>query len=156
MNVDLLIAADELCLGELCLNVENHLLKDKKSLKSNFVLISQVANQFNNFTGLSQFYKDAFQQDPSLIFQADDFVTIKQEVLLDILTNDNLSLKPIEVWDKLMEWAIFQSNELPSDITMWTADNISTFGTLIQQFIPYINFKETPSDFSQKIEPATA
>src|SRR5436189_3071981 len=53
-----------------------------------------------------------------------------------------------------MEWAIFQFNELPSDLAIWTAGDVSTFGVLIQQFIPHINFKEiTPSDFSQKIKP---
>src|SRR6185369_2592831 len=48
------------------------------------------------------------------------------------------------IYDKIMEWIITQSNELSSD-------NIKLF---IQQFIPYINFKEIePTDFLKKIKP---
>ncbi len=101
-----------------------------------------------------QFYKLYSQRDPSLIFKAKDFTTIKQENLLEFLIKNGHSLKPIKVWDKLMEWSIAQSNELPSNITKWTADNVSTFGKIIQPFIPHINFKQiTPSDFFQKIKP---
>ncbi len=155
-NVKLLIAADELCLNDLCLYIEDELLKDKELLKHNFVLLNHVANQFNHFAKLSNFYRDSFQQDPSLIFNANDFTTIKQEVLLDILDimKNNHVLKQIEVWDKLIEWTIAQTDELPSDITKWTAENVTTFGILIQPFIPRIEFKEiTPSDFFKKIKP---
>jgi hypothetical protein len=103
---------------------------------------------------LSQFYKDAYQQDPSLIFRADDFICIEKEFLLNILTENNHSLKQTEVWDKIIEWAIAQSNKLPSEVTKWTIDNMTTCKDLIQQFIPYINFREIPAPyFFQKIRP---
>ena len=121
-------------LNDLCNFIEDHLLRDKESLKQNFVLIQEVANKFTLFKELSQFYRDTFQQDPSLIFKADDFTTIKQDDLLDLIKNHH-SLEPIKIWDKLVEWAVAQSNELSSDVTRWTADNKSTFGNLIQKFI---------------------
>ncbi|CAG8612723.1 12743_t:CDS:1 [Funneliformis caledonium] len=152
-NIALLIAADELCLNDLCSYIEEELLKYKALLKHNFVLIHQVTNQYSHFTKLFQFHQDNFQQDPSLIFKAKDFTTIKHDVLLDILRSNHL-LKPIEVWDKLIEWAIAQTNGLPLEITKWTSDNVSTFGNIIQPFIPHIDFKEIhPSDFFQKIKP---
>ncbi|CAG8451756.1 16698_t:CDS:2 [Funneliformis mosseae] len=152
-NIALLIAADDLCLNDLCSYIEEELLKYKESLKHNFVLIHQVTNQYSQFTKLFQFHQDAFQKDPSLIFKAKDFTTIKQDVLLDILESNHL-LKPIEVWDNLIEWAIAQTNGLPLEITKWTADNVSTFGNIIQPFISHIDFKEIhPSDFFQKIKP---
>ncbi|CAI2166302.1 7907_t:CDS:2 [Funneliformis geosporum] len=154
-NVMILIAANELGLTELCDHVEDYLLQDIKSLKQNFVLIQDVAYNFNHFKKLTKFYESTFQQDPSLIFRADDFTTIKHEILLDLLTKDKHSLKTIEIWDKLIEWSVVQSNGLlPSDATTWTVDNISTFGDLIQPFISHINFKVmNPSDFLRKIKP---
>src|SRR5688572_2931910 len=78
--VELLIAADELCLDNVCSRIEVYLLtNDKESLEYNFVLVQQVASQHNNFTKLFQFYKENFEQDPSLIFRAKDFTTIRQE-----------------------------------------------------------------------------
>lgn len=103
---------------------------------------------------MSKFYKSAYWQDPSLFFKANDFTDISKEFLLHILTKDNLSLKPIEVWDKIIEWAIARSNELPSEITKWTTDNVTTCGPLIKQFIPHIKFDEIPAyEFLQKIKP---
>ena len=153
-NVALLIAADELGLSDLCIYIENFLLNNEELLRQNFVLIQKVANKFTQFTKLSQFYDNSFQRDPSLIFKANDFTTIKQEILLDIITKNDLLLKPIEIWDKLMKWAIDQSNELPSDITKWTNINVSVFKKLIRPFVPHINFQEiSRADFFQKIKP---
>ncbi|PKC68235.1 hypothetical protein RhiirA1_457475 [Rhizophagus irregularis] len=154
-NIALLIAADELCLNELCPYIENYLLNDKESLKSNFVLILQTVNKFEQFKKLAQLCKEAYQKDPSLVLRADDFVTIEQEYLLEFLTENNDSLRQIEVWDKLIQWAIANSNnELPSDIRNWTNNNVTTFGILIQPFISHINFQKISSmDFFQKIKP---
>ncbi|CAI2200205.1 12493_t:CDS:1, partial [Funneliformis geosporum] len=51
-----------------------------------------------------QFCKLAIRNDPLLIFKAEDFTTIKQEMLLDILEKNNYSDRSIVIWDKLMEW----------------------------------------------------
>ncbi|CAG8637474.1 10895_t:CDS:2, partial [Funneliformis mosseae] len=132
----------------------DYLLDDESLLKQNFVLIQDVTTKFTQFSKLVQFYKIAIQQDPSLIFKADDFVTIKQEILLNLLVKNNHSEKPIVVWDKLLEWSIAQSDELPFDTSNWTHNNVSIFGTIIQPFIPYIKFKEiSPADFVQKVKP---
>ncbi|RGB29258.1 BTB/POZ domain-containing protein [Rhizophagus diaphanus] len=139
INVDLLVAAYALRLNELCSFIENHLLMNEELLKQNFVLIQTVADR-HKFTKLSKYYKSAYQQDPSLFFKANDFTDISKEFLLHILTKDNLSLKPIEVWNKIIEWAIVQSNnELPSEITKWTTDNILDYelACILTKYIKY-------------------
>ncbi|GBC01079.1 hypothetical protein RclHR1_04060007 [Rhizophagus clarus] len=145
--IDLLVAADELRINKLSSYIEDYLIMNDELLKQNFIFIQNFTIKYVKYTKLSQFCKDAFQQDPSLIFKAKDFTKIKREILLDILIKNNHSLKPIEIWDKIIEWSIVQSNKLSSS-------NIETFKAYIQQFIPYINFKEIePLDFFQKIEP---
>ncbi|PKY54894.1 hypothetical protein RhiirA4_548453 [Rhizophagus irregularis] len=152
-NIALLIAADELQLHHINNVISMHLFKDQGSLKQNFVLIQHVTTKYTQFSKLTQFYKKTIKQDPSIIFETGDFVTIEKNVLLNLVKSNN-SFKQIDVWDKLMEWTIAQSQELSSDTTKWTKENITTFGNLIQPFIPYINFKEiNPKDFSQKIKP---
>lgn len=152
-NVDLLIAADELRLEDLCSHTIEELFKDKKSLESNFVLIQCTVRKLEHYTKLSQLYQDSIQQDPSLIFNTDDFITKDRSFLLDILKK-NHSLKPDKVWDKLVEWCRAQSVELKLDVGKWTPDDVSTFRDLIHPFIQYINFKDICStDFSQKVKP---
>src|SRR5436190_21768906 len=118
-NVDLLIAADELCLEDLCSYIVEYivgqLIKDKKSLESNFILVQRTAIKLNHFTRLSQFYQDVLQQNPLLIFRAGDFITIDKKILLDTLIKNHHSLKPIKIWDKVVEWCRAQSVELQSD-----------------------------------------
>ncbi|CAI2191214.1 19167_t:CDS:2, partial [Funneliformis geosporum] len=153
-NIAILIAADELCLNDLCTFIEEYLLEDKSLIRKNFVLFQDVTTRFTQFSKLVQFYNTSIQQDPSLIFKADDFVTIKQEILLDILEKKNHSVEPIEIWDKLMAWSIARSDELSSDTTKWEHNEVSIFGKIIQPFIPHLNFKEiSPADFVQKVKP---
>src|SRR5205814_488603 len=113
-NIGILIAANELCLDDLCSFMEVYLLRNKRSLKHNFVLVQKTVKKFKRFKKLLLFYNITYQEDPSLILKANDFTTIKQEILLDVLTKSNHSLQPIEIWDKLVEWAVAQSNELSS------------------------------------------
>jgi hypothetical protein len=117
--------------------------------------VLHTINKYDQFKKLSKFCKKACQEDPSIILRADDFATVKQEYLIEFLTENKDSLKQIEVWDKLVEWAIAKSNGLlPSDVTMWTIDNVTIFGTLIQPFISLINFQRISRlDFLKKVKP---
>ncbi|CAG8666911.1 1662_t:CDS:2, partial [Funneliformis mosseae] len=153
-NFAILIAADELCLNNLCTFIEEYLIDNESLLRENFVFFQDFTTKFTLFSKLVQFCNISIQQDPSLIFKADDFTTIKLEILLDILARNNHSVKQIEIWEKLMLWSIAQSNELPSDKTKWTQNEVSIFGKIIQPFIPHIKFKEiSPADFIQKVKP---
>ncbi len=129
-NIKILVAASELCLKDLCDYIEDYLLQDKETLKQNFVQVQQIVHQFDHFTRLKQFYEETYQQDSSLIFKSSDFATINHDILLELIIKDNHTLKIIEIWDKLIEWSIAQSKDLPSDTATWTADNISTFGNI--------------------------
>ncbi|PKC07681.1 hypothetical protein RhiirA5_500497, partial [Rhizophagus irregularis] len=55
-NIALLIAADDLCLNDMCSAIETKLLNDKELLKKNFVTITHAVNKFDHFTNLLQFY----------------------------------------------------------------------------------------------------
>ncbi|GBB98969.1 hypothetical protein RclHR1_03380011 [Rhizophagus clarus] len=151
-NIDLLIAADDLCLTEMCSEIEAKLLSDKELLKKNFVTITHAVNKFDHFTNLLQFYKNTLQEDPTLIFKANDFTTINRDIFLDLVSI--YPFKPIEVWDKLLEWAFTQINKSPSEIANCTSDDISTLKDLMQPFVSHIKFKDIHShEFSQKVKP---
>ncbi|CAG8696101.1 13101_t:CDS:2 [Funneliformis caledonium] len=137
-NVALLIAADELCLNGLCNFIEEHLLSDEILLKQNFILIQSVASKYHQFNKLVQFCEVNFELDPSLIFMAEDFTEIKQEILLDVIEKNNHAESPIEIWDRLFEWCVAQSNdELSLDVTKWTQNETSIFRSIVQPFLPH-------------------
>ncbi|GBC09491.1 hypothetical protein RclHR1_08900005 [Rhizophagus clarus] len=153
-NVAVLIAADELCLNEFCSFTEKFLLNNERSLKQNLILIQKTVNQLSQFEKLSQFYETSINEEPSLILRANDFVMIQQDILLNFLSEYSSRLNPIEIWDKLVEWAIGQSNELPINTKEWTNNDITTFGTIINPFISYINFEKISlTNFCNNIKP---
>ncbi|PKY47724.1 hypothetical protein RhiirA4_463085, partial [Rhizophagus irregularis] len=142
-NAELLIAADELCLNKLSNFIENYLLKKEELLKQNFVFVLQdITNELNRFVRLSYFCNESFRNDPLIIFKAKDFTLIKQEVLIRFLDIIQHCVRPIDIWDKIIEWANAQSNGITSNITK----------LIIQPFISFINFKEISRlDFYLKV-----
>ena len=109
----------------MCSTIEDKLLNNRELLNKNFVTITHAVNKFDHFTKLLQFYKDSLQEDPTLIFKADDFTTIKQEIFLDLISI--YPFKPIEVWNKLIEWSFVKINKSSSEknekiiMTLFTA-----------------------------------
>ncbi|CAG8746072.1 41708_t:CDS:2 [Gigaspora margarita] len=153
--VELLPAADELFLTELCDHLEEHLIdyNVRSSIKQNFVLSHRIAKQ-NRFEKFSSLCERILAQNPGALFNAKDFIDIEHDVLLSIYRDCNSQFREIDLWNKLLEWSIANSSSLPSDISQWTTDDISTFGTMAKPFIQYINLIYiSPDDFFHKIRP---
>ncbi|CAG8471608.1 4177_t:CDS:2 [Rhizophagus irregularis] len=72
----------------------------------------------------------------------DFYHLLESDALIHVLSEYNQRLNPIEVWDKLIEWAIGQSNELPKNTKEWTNNEMTIFGTIINPFITHINFEK--------------
>jgi hypothetical protein len=114
-------------------------------LKQNFIFIQDVIIKFPYFKRLTLFYKYTLLHDPSIIFKTNDFTSIEQEKLLELLETykPHLKLKQIELWEKIEKWTNVQYfiTKIP-------------FKTLIQPFISFIDFKEIDrKDFHQKVRP---
>ncbi|GBC01083.1 hypothetical protein RclHR1_04060011 [Rhizophagus clarus] len=146
-NIALLIAADELFLKKLCTLIEVHLLKDENLLKQNFILIHDITSKYPHFDELSRFCSFALFVNPSVIFKANDFIKIEKEVFLITITKYHRSLNPIEIWDKLVEWANVQ-------LSKQSIVKPPPLKGLIQPFVQFIDFKKiSRENFYQKIRP---
>ncbi|CAG8793698.1 13893_t:CDS:1, partial [Racocetra fulgida] len=153
--IELLPAADELALTELCDHLEEHLVdyNVRSSIKQNFVLSHRIANQ-HRFEKFSALCEKILSQDPGALFNANDFTDIEHDVLLSIYRDCHSQFREIDLWNKLLEWSIVNTPSLPHDISQWTIDDISTFGALAKPFIEYINLIFiSPDDFFHKIRP---
>lgn len=136
-----------MCLSNLCILIEEYLLENKILLKQNFILIHDTISKRSHFEKLSKFCVFTLMHDPSIIFKAHDFTKTKRELLFNIIAKYNHLFNPIEIWDKVMEWAIAQLSE-PSVV------NKTSLKTLTHPFISFINFKEiNRKDFYQKVRP---
>ncbi|CAG8591227.1 2081_t:CDS:2 [Acaulospora colombiana] len=153
-NIDVLTAAEELCLSDLFEYIENHLLNNPEGLLAHFALVYHFARKHEQFRRLLEFCDNTMEQDPSIIFEAEDFVNMNQVTLISILKKKFLIIREIELWDKLVEWTIAQVPSLSSDLESWTPEDFITFGKIVQSFLPYVNFSlVSHEDFNKKVRP---
>ncbi|GES77040.1 hypothetical protein GLOIN_2v1624336 [Rhizophagus clarus] len=125
--LEILKAADELCISELIEHIQEFLLYNPELILSNLVLIHQFVNEYEHFTELQTFCLNTINQDPAIFFEAKDFITIDQSVLLSILKANNLIMKEIDIWNKIVEWGIAQDPILSHNIEAWTNEQFSLF-----------------------------
>jgi hypothetical protein len=152
--LEILKAADELCISELVEHIQEFLLYTPELILSNLVLIHQFVKEYEHFTELQTFCLNTINQDPAIFFETEDFITIDQSILLSILKANNLIMKEIDIWNKIVEWGIAQNPILSHDIETWTNEQFSIFRNIIQPFIDFIKFSLiSPDDFLKKVFP---
>ncbi|CAB4409855.1 unnamed protein product [Rhizophagus irregularis] len=83
--LEILKAADELCISELIDHIQEFLLYNPELILSNLVLIHQFVKEYEHFTELQTFCLNTINQDPAIFFETKDFITIDQSLLLSIL-----------------------------------------------------------------------
>jgi hypothetical protein len=153
--LSVLTAADELCLIDIFDYVEDYLLQDLDKLLTHFIQVQRFTTQHHHFTKLHAFCIKTIEQDPSIVFQHEEFSLITQETLISLLKYNNLIMREIDLWNKVVEWGRAQDSKLSSvEIEKWSNDNFLTLESLIQPCIRLINFSLiNNNDFLEKVKP---
>ncbi|CAG8729425.1 8374_t:CDS:2, partial [Acaulospora morrowiae] len=143
-TLSILSAASKLELPDLCTYIQDYLLTFKKDLlKQHFALVNRIAKDFEN---LSAFCKEFLKKSPEFFLHDESFASFKKEELLDFYAKSSSLVKPIDLWDKLIEWGILQLK--------LTGKNHDALGDIVKPMIPYIDFKRIERvDFFQKVRP---
>ncbi|CAG8440741.1 11324_t:CDS:1 [Funneliformis caledonium] len=153
--LSVLTAADELCLTEIFGYIEDYLLQDFDQLLKHFVQVQTFASQHHHFTKLLAFCVKTMEQDPSIMFEHEDFNLITQETLITLLKCNNLVMREIDLWNKVVGWGRAQDSCLSSmENESWTNENFLTLNSLIQPCIRLINFASiNRNDFLERVAP---
>ncbi|RHZ72558.1 hypothetical protein Glove_242g9 [Diversispora epigaea] len=154
---DLMLAANKFELEELSKKLQTTLIVDKASwLKSHFSFVyrSIFINNNNNFKDLENFCNDIVVKYPSLIFDAEDFTSLQEAVLVSLLKRDDLQVKEVKIWEYIIKWGIAQNHTLPNNLDKWNEDNFLTLKTSLQHCLPYIRYFHIPGDdVLKKVKP---
>ncbi|RHZ72530.1 hypothetical protein Glove_242g11 [Diversispora epigaea] len=152
---DLMLAANKFELEELSKKLEIILIEDKASwLKSHFFLVHCTIFINDNFKYLENFCNDIVVKYPSLIFDAEDFTSLQEAVLVSLLKRDDLQVKEVKIWEYIIKWGIAQNPTLPSNLDKWNEDNFLTLKTTLQHCLPYIRyFHISGEDIWNNVEP---
>ncbi|RHZ81863.1 hypothetical protein Glove_117g78 [Diversispora epigaea] len=139
--LDLMSATNEFEFEELSNELETYLINTKASwLKKHFSLVYGTVLGEKNFEKLENFCNDIVIKYPNLIFDADDFTSLPESILISILKKDNLQMKEAEIWNHVIKWGISQNPTLPTNLGEWSEQNIITLKTTLQQCLPYIRY----------------
>ncbi|RHZ85097.1 hypothetical protein Glove_71g128 [Diversispora epigaea] len=152
---DLMLITDEFELEELSSKLEKFLIETKDSwLRTNFSLIYNSIFSRNNFKKLENFCNDIVVKYPNLIFDSDDFASLKESALVSLLKRDDLQMEEVKIWDYVIKWGIAQTSTLPTILDEWTKENFLTLKTTLQQCLPHIRYFQLSNiEIYDKIKP---
>ncbi|RIB11150.1 hypothetical protein C2G38_2104352, partial [Gigaspora rosea] len=75
------------------------------------------------FNELNEAYLETICEEPKLLFDSEEFLSLKEDELKLILKCDGLDMKEIEIWKKLIKWGFAQNTMLESDIMCEDTNN---------------------------------
>ncbi|CAI2162747.1 12540_t:CDS:10 [Funneliformis geosporum] len=142
---ELLIAADELCLGRLIDHTQKQLndsLDCTNFFIDNLIVIYNLTTQFPHFQILQRHFLMLVEKHPTEIFQSHNFLELPEEILLSCLKNDYLHLYEIEIWEKVLDWGI---NQIPRklnrcNVEEWEAEDFIELEMKLKNCMPLIRF----------------
>jgi hypothetical protein len=156
---DYIIAAEKLWIYQLIQYIENYLIYQMNDwLKSNFVYVLIITNSnFSSFRLLHEFVNDMLRNHPYLLFDSEDFNTIPENILVQLLQHRRFSKEVTEekIWNTVLNWGINQNVDLiDKDSRDWAPLDFSKLQTSLQRCVPLIRFTNIPPKvFYDIIEP---
>ncbi|RIB19061.1 hypothetical protein C2G38_2182860 [Gigaspora rosea] len=86
------------------------------------------------------------------IYQKKEFLTLQENVLVSLISRDDLQLEEIKIWNYFIKWGIEKNPSLPSDSEDWSYENFIALKTTLQNCLPHIRYfqmsvKDNPYEF---------
>ncbi|CAG8579730.1 7136_t:CDS:2, partial [Paraglomus occultum] len=154
---DVLLATDELELLELLNDVQQYIIEKKDEfLNDNPVNILKKIWFHESFIPLRNICIGIICQQPSILFDGDDFVEVPESILEHILQIDDLNVPEIYVWRKLLEWGVAQNQELTSlnNSGNWTKDDFANLEKTLHQCLRHVRYHAfQPQEFCESVMP---
>ncbi|GBB87518.1 hypothetical protein RclHR1_00140022 [Rhizophagus clarus] len=149
----LLIAVDELSIHSLISHIQEFLIEHQTEfLHQNPTEVLETVYQHETFTGLWDFCLENICKEPKILFNSENFSSLKAPLLELLLKRDDLNIYEIEIWENLLKWCFAQQNNIQDDPTKWNKEDITRIERELYRFIPLIRFYNIePTDFFYKV-----
>src|SRR2546421_8270427 len=119
-----------------------------------FCIYSRISLQYNNLLKIQQFCTDFLTKSPEKVFDSLSFTSLSEKILTQLIKNDDLQMKEVEIWEHVLKWGIAQNSTLPSNPDTWSDDDFKTMENTLQNCLPLIRFFSLSSEeFLRKVRP---
>ncbi|UZO09112.1 uncharacterized protein OCT59_029349 [Rhizophagus irregularis] len=136
-NLKLLATADQLQLQELIDYLQKYLIENKSVwIKQHFELTHRTSFQSNNLLELQQCCTDIMANSPEQVFSSLDFTSLPEKSLVSLIERNDLKMKEIEVWERVLKWGLAQNPTIVSDPDTWKDDDFKIMKNTLQHCTP--------------------
>uniref|UniRef100_A0A1D1XM49 Ectoderm-neural cortex protein 1 n=1 Tax=Anthurium amnicola TaxID=1678845 RepID=A0A1D1XM49_9ARAE len=153
--LELLVAADELCLNELLEYVQDYFVKNGNGwLRENINEYCHIIFQHDNFQKLQDYCIKMVSNDPQKFRRYGRFMQWPDDLVIGILKRDDLHLEEIDVWNILIKWGTAQVNLSFNNPNDWSSEDFSKLALKLKDCIQYIRFYHiSGADFFNHVRP---
>ncbi|CAG8687287.1 18902_t:CDS:2, partial [Racocetra persica] len=78
--------------------------------------------------------------EPRLLFFSKDFGLLQEEALISIISNDNLQMKEIEVWESVIRWGLAQTDIKEPEPKNWSLEEIQELEKILRKSVQHVRF----------------
>ncbi|RGB42267.1 hypothetical protein C1646_662359 [Rhizophagus diaphanus] len=150
------MAVYELNIQSLIPRIEEYLIKHRyKFLQQNPTRIIKTIYQNESFTNLLDFCLSKICEEPEILFDSENFTSLKAPIMELLLNRDDLCLEEIEIWDNLLKWTFAQNPTISKDVTKWNKEEVTVImERTLHRYIHLVRFYHISSeDFHDKVYP---
>ncbi|CAG8476431.1 3164_t:CDS:1, partial [Cetraspora pellucida] len=108
----LLVASDKFNMVTLSKCVQKSIVKKTSVfIKKNLFDLFEFIMKYKIFTTIDEKFMDEIANDPCLLFNSEDFVRLKEEMLQKILLCNELKISESKICEYLIKWSNVENNE---------------------------------------------
>jgi hypothetical protein len=150
---DLLIAADELILDELKDQIQEYLIEHESTqIQQNIVQVLHIVfvHDVTIFKKLQEYSVEMICNNPEILFNSSNFVTLEKHILVELLKRDDLGIEEVKIWQHLIKWGVAHTpclaNVKFSELSNWTVTEFNALEKTLHDCLPLIRYFQMSSD----------
>ncbi|RIB19596.1 hypothetical protein C2G38_2035923 [Gigaspora rosea] len=116
-------------------NCKDILLKDPIKI-INFIINQEASKE------LKGIFLKTICKNPEILFNSNEFPSLEKEVLVMVIKCDNLNMKEMDIWKRLVKWGIAQHQTLRQDVTKFTHENFKILEKTLHELIQLVRFHQ--------------
>ena len=143
----LLIATDELDLGDLLQFAQSYLIKSRESfIVEQPVRVLESIFRLESCKPLKIFCLEEICKNHTYLFDSDDYVTLEEDIFAQILQQDKLHIKEVKLWKCVLKWGASRHPQLKPSPTEWSTDDVNQVKKTLAGLMEHVRFFAMSAD----------